>query len=384
MTNTRVAIVGIGTTGFSATSGDMSYREMTYEAATRAYLDAGVTPQDVGAFVCTAEDLNEGYSIADEYSPDQLGAVLKPVHTVPGDFLQSLGNACMIIRSGFADVVVVQGLSKASNMLTKGEMVTFATDPFSWRPLEESHHALAGMEMNRFLHTSGNTREQCARVVVKNRRNALTNSHAAHGASLQLDDVLAAPDIALPLGELDIAQHADGAVVCVLASEERARSLAGVPVWVRGIGWATDTNTVTNRDWSDAVYMRLAAEQAYKVAGIKTPSKEINFAELNDEYSYKELQHIEALGLCPRGSAGALTENGWSESTGDFPVNVSGGSLGCGHLFELDGGQKTLDCMLQLRGIAGRNQLSGVHTALAASWRGMPTCTGAVAVFSDE
>ncbi|NIQ39930.1 MAG: acetyl-CoA acetyltransferase, partial [Proteobacteria bacterium] len=51
----RVAIVGIGATGFRATTPDVSYRELTYEAATKAYLDAGIEPKDVDSFVSTAE-----------------------------------------------------------------------------------------------------------------------------------------------------------------------------------------------------------------------------------------------------------------------------------------------------------------------------------------
>jgi acetyl-CoA C-acetyltransferase len=89
----RVAIIGIGTTGFRATTPDVSYRELTYEAAMKAYLDAGVEPKDIGSFVSTAEDFFEGYSIADEYSPDQVGAVLRPIYTVPGDFIHSLASA---------------------------------------------------------------------------------------------------------------------------------------------------------------------------------------------------------------------------------------------------------------------------------------------------
>jgi acetyl-CoA C-acetyltransferase len=379
----KVAIVGIGTTGFRATTPDVSYRELTYEAATKAYLDAGIEPKEVGAFVATAEDVVEGYSISDEYAPDQLGAVLKPIHTVPGDFIQSLGNGVMLVMSGFADIVVVQGMSKASNMVTKGDMLTFAADPFAWRPLRETPHAIAGMEMNRFLYESGNTIEQCASVVVKNRRNALLNPRAALGAALELEDVLSADPVAEPLCQLDIAQHADGAVVCVLASEEKVASLKGRPIWIRGVSWATETNALDSRTWGEAVYMQLAAEKAYRMAGIRTPQKEIDFAELNDEYSYKELQHIEALGLCARGESGKLTEIGWSERSGEFPVNVSGGCLGGGHLFELDGGQKVLEAVLQLRGHAGELQLKNANTAVAAGWRGVPTTTGAVVVLGN-
>jgi len=379
----RVAIVGIGTTGFRATSPDVSYREMTYEAANKAYLDAGIEPNDVGAFVATSEDFLEGYSISDEYSPDQLGAVLKSIHTVPGDYLQALGNGYMLVQTGYADIVVVQGLSKASNMLTKGDMLTFATDPFLWRPLKESPHAIAAMDMHRFLYDTGNTVEQCAQVVVKNRANALRNPYAAMWCKLELDEVLNADPVAAPLGKLDIAQHADGAVVCVLASAERARTLRSQPIWIRGIGWATESNTLDSRTWGEAVYLQLAGDRAYKMAGLQAPSREIDFAEVNDEYSYKELQHLEALRICPEGESGKLTETGWSAPTGVFPVNVSGGCLGCGHLFELDGGQKVLEIVLQLRGHAGAHQLKNVHTGLAASWRGVPTMTGAVAILGD-
>jgi hypothetical protein len=52
-------------------------------------------------------------------------------------------------------------------------------------------------------------------------------------------------------------------------------------------------------------------------------------------------------------------------------------------LYELDGGQKVLDVVLQLRGHTGQSQLENVHTGLAASWRGVPTTTGAVAILSD-
>ncbi|MHC5037946.1 MAG: thiolase C-terminal domain-containing protein [Planctomycetota bacterium] len=376
----EVAIVGIGTTGFRATTPDVSFRELTYEAATKAYLDAGVTPQDIGAFVCTSEDFVEGYSISDEYAPDQVGAVLKSCHTVPGDFIQSLANGVMIILSGYADIVAVQGMSKASNMLTKGDLLTFAADPFTWRPLKESPHAIAGMEMIRFLAYSGNTREQCAKVVVKNRRNALKNPRAAHGADLDLEAVLTAEPVSEPLGRLDIAQHADGAVVCVLAGAAQAGRMKRDPIWVRGVGWATETPVLEMQTWEEAVYMRLAAEMAYKQAGIRTARAEIDFAEINDEYAYKELQHMEALGLCAPGESGAAVELGQTEPSGAFPVNISGGSLGGGHLFELDGGQKVLEVVLQLRGEAGGNQLSDPQVGLAASWRGVPTSTGAVAV----
>jgi len=379
----QVAVIGAGTTGFRATTPDVSYREMTYEAAKKAYLDAGVEPKEIGAFVATSEDFVEGYSIADEYAPDQLGAALKSLYTVPGDFIQAMGSAVMMLKSGLYDIVAVQGLSKASNMLTKAYLTEFALDPIYNRPLKQHPDYIAGMEMNRYLFETGTTREECAQVVVKNKRNAMFNPLAAHACDLTLDYVLEAEMVAYPLSELDIAPYSDGAVVIVLAAGETAKALSDKPVWVRGVGWCSDSPTLETRDWGQAMYASLAAEMAYKMAGIKSPRSEINFVELNDEFSYKELQHLEALRLCNPGEAGVLTMDGATEISGSLPVNASGGCLGVGNLFECTGGQKVLDVVLQLRGEAGRNQLKNVSTGLAMGWRGLPTTTGAVAILSN-
>ena len=59
-------------------SPEVSYRELIFEAAVKVYADAGIEPQDAGTFVSVTEDYTEGTAIADEYVPDQLGAVLKP------------------------------------------------------------------------------------------------------------------------------------------------------------------------------------------------------------------------------------------------------------------------------------------------------------------
>jgi acetyl-CoA C-acetyltransferase len=378
----KVAIVGIGTTGFRATTADVSYRELTYEAAVKAYLDGGVDPKDIDGFVATSEDFAEGYSIADEYSNDQLGAIQKPVSTVAGDFMQSLAQGCMMIQSGFGRLVAVQALSKASNMLTKPQLVNFALDPVYNRPLDVHPDFVAGLEMSRYLYESGTSREACASVVVKNRRNALTNPLAGYGALLCVGDVLQAERVSEPLGELDIAAPADGAVVVLLAAQDLAVSMTDTPIWIRGIGWCSDSPTLDSRDWGAAVYTRLAAEMAYKQADIKSPRNEIDFVEINDEYSYKELQHLEALKLCNPGEAGHLTESGVTEIHGEFPVNPSGGCLGVGHLFEANGAHKVLEVVLQLRGEKGKNQVANCSMGLAQSWRGVPTTTGAVVILS--
>jgi acetyl-CoA C-acetyltransferase len=382
--NERVAVVGVGWFGFQPTTPDYSYKEIMYQAARRAYTDAGVDPRrDIQNFVTVAEDFHEGTSIFDEYTPDQLGAALKPMQTIPGDGLHGLATAYMLVRTGQFDLVAVEAHSKASNLLTHDEVTAYAQDPVINRPLRLNSNFIAGMEMNRYLYDCGTTPAQCAAVVVKNKENALKNPDAAYAEKLRVEDVLDSDPIAWPLRKQEAAQHADGAIVMVLASEKYAQSLIKQPIWISGVGWCNDSPALENRCWSQLPYLKKAAHMAYRQAGIQNPRGRIDFAEVDDLYAYKELQSLEALGFFDPGEAGKATSDGSTHPTGELPVNVSGGSLGVGHLLDATGLAKALEVILQLRGQAGLRQLENVKVGLAQSWRGVPTSSTAVAIFHN-
>jgi acetyl-CoA C-acetyltransferase len=380
----RVAIVGVGWTGFQPTTPNLSYKELMYEAAVRAYADASVDPRrDIDSFVTVAEDFHEGTSIFDEYVPDQIGAALKSVHTITGDGLHGLATAYMLIRTGQFDIVAVESHSKASNILTLTEVTGYAQDPVLNRPLRFNSHFIAGLEMNRYLFETDTSPEQCAAVVVKNRRNALRNPSAPYGVNLSIDDVMDSPILSWPLGKREAAETSDGAIVMVLASDLTAQSLSDKPIWIHGIGWINDSPSLESRDWGQAIYAQKAAQMVYRQAGINNPLQVIDFAEVDDVYAYKELQALEALGICRTGEAGILTEEGFTAPEGMLPVNVSGGSLGMGHLLDATGLARTLEVVLQLRGDAGLRQLEDVEVGLVQSWRGVPSTSGAVAILSN-
>ena len=350
----------------------------------QAYKEAGINPRrDVDSFVTVAEDYNEGTSIFDEYVPDQLGALHRPVQTIAGEGIHGLAAAVMQILTGKFDVVVVEGHSKASNIITLPYVVAFAFDPVFNRPLAAHPYYVAGMEMMRYLAETGTTHRECACVAAKNRNNALLNPLAGYGAHVSADDVLASEPVAEPLTRLECASHSDGAIVFVLASGETARALTDTPVWVRGVGWANDTFWMESRPWGEARYAHDAAQMAYRTAGIKSPRAEIDFAEVDDTFAYKELQHLEALGLCPPGAAGEWTAAGGAELSGEFPVNPSGGALGEGHLLDATGLARTLEVVLQLRGEAGQRQIEDAEVGLAFGWRGVPTTGGAAVILSN-
>jgi acetyl-CoA C-acetyltransferase len=380
MISERVAIIGIGFTTLQPATPLCSFKELVFEAAQKAYADASIRFTEIDSFVTCAEDLNEGISIFDEYTPDQLGAVQKPMHTLTQDGLHGIADALMQIRSGIAETVVVEAHSKASNILTPDWLLDFALDPVYNRPLGFNPHALAALEMNLFLHETGINPEHCAEVVVKNCTNARANPIAAYPLNVTQSDVKSSPYFAYPLRQAEMARHADGAVVVVLANEIKASQARERPVWVLGAAFANDSATVESRDWSKAEYTAIAAAQAWRQAGLQNCER-IDLFEVDDTYAYKELQHLLALGLYsePAEAVRALVSHE-TQPTGRKPVNVSGGALGMGLALEAAGLYRIAELVLQLRGQAGARQVPNAKIGLAQSWRGVPTTSGAVVI----
>ncbi|MCE4611096.1 MAG: thiolase domain-containing protein, partial [Desulfurococcales archaeon] len=113
----RVALVSIGWSGLKPSVEELSFREMMFEAAMRAYEAAGVDPRrDVDAFVSCQEDYWEGIAITDEFAPEPIGGVLRPTFTVAGDFIQGLAQAYMLVKTGYFDVVAVESHAKPSDV----------------------------------------------------------------------------------------------------------------------------------------------------------------------------------------------------------------------------------------------------------------------------
>ncbi|MGI0080913.1 MAG: thiolase C-terminal domain-containing protein [Nitrososphaerales archaeon] len=377
------AIVGIGASNFDSITSGLSNKELSFEAAKRAYSDAGVDVRsEVGSFICCAEDFWEGNSISDEYMPDQIGAKLRPLLTVSGDGLLGLAHAYMHVVAGVSDLVAVESHSKLSDVLSKEQVEELAFDPTFARLSGVDPKYLAGLEMRRYMEESGSTHTDCAQVAVKNKRNALKNPRAVYAESLTQDDVLNSEEVASPLTKAETSQPADGSVVVVLASAKRARRLSDKPVWLSGISWFSDTPNVVEMDFGQALYASNSSRKAYSMAGITRPATQIDFAEIDDTYAYKELQHIESLGLAKRG--GKFVSSGKADPDGALPVNVSGGSLGTGYFVEATALVRVYEATLQLRGEAGQMQIPHAKKCVVQSWRGIPTQSGVTAVLSSR
>ncbi|MCK5774176.1 MAG: acetyl-CoA acetyltransferase [Thermoplasmata archaeon] len=408
----KVCVIGIGHTDFNSITPDVEWKELMYEACQKAYVDAGVDPRkDVDSFITCAEDYLEGFSIFDEFVPDQIGAVLRPCCTVCGDGLYGLGTAYMQIKTGLMDVVSIESHSKISDLLTMGDILLHAFDPVFERPVmgpverpryggspeytkeapkplvgstkekQRVHpYFLAGMEMQNYLRTTDTTEEECAEVVVKNKMNAFFNPMADYEAKISVDNVMGSEYLFTPLKKLDISPNVDGAITFVLADEKTARDLGVDPIYLSGFGWSSETPWLSTREMF-ADYASRSSQMAYKMAGITSPKKQIDIVEVDDRFSYKELQHLEAIGMARPGEAGQMLMEGELARDGALPTNMSGGSLGIGNCFEATGMQKALEIITQLRGHAAKRQVPDAEVGLAQAWRGIPSGSGAVTIF---
>ncbi len=264
----RVGIIGVGSEGFRPVVSDLSTREMMYEAAARAYADAAIDPRrDVGSFICCTEDFWEGWSIADEMVPDQIGGAGRPVCTIPGDALTGLGNAVMQILSGVAEVVTLEAHSKAADVIDKEAVERMAQEPSMVRPVGAGGDALAALEMDAFMREGRHPRAKLDDLLVRMKTQAIRNPRASYGAELTKRDLEGSEVLSSPLRRIDKAPYADAGVVLILASQRWIRKNRRQAVYVDGVAWESSL------PWYDGGDVRTARYASGSYARARLPGR---------------------------------------------------------------------------------------------------------------
>jgi acetyl-CoA C-acetyltransferase len=339
-------------------------------------MDSSELTMDDIESVClgTAPDAFDGVHMNGEYLSDGAGAWRKPymrsyVGGGTGVFVPIQG--WYHIASGLFDTCLVVAEEKMSSYYPHAQ-AAFLTifDHTTERPLKPNLLWIFALEMNRYMQTYGISKEDIARVAVKNKRNAADHPGALLGdANITVQDVLNSEVLAWPVNRFDVSPVSDGAVAIILAAEHVAKRITDKPVWIEGVGWNLDTAHWTNRDLAYPRYVEYAARMAYDMAGIREPRKEINIVEPYDPFDYKELHHLEGLQLADRGKAPQLVADGVTDRDGDMPVCPSGGLLGVGNPIAAAGLMKIAELFWQLRGEAGKRQVPGQpKRGLAQAW----------------
>ncbi|MBL7208983.1 MAG: thiolase family protein [Dehalococcoidia bacterium] len=387
----RAAIVGIGQTKCGYNSSGFNHKELLYLATKQALDDAGVQREGISSAFTTSLDFTEGRSLSNQYSLDSIGGVMKPCDLRLGeDGIYGVFAGYMEVVNKPAQIVVVASVQKASDRRRDADPVVMLST------LESNYvrqvcanspatghveYCLAAMEARRYMHCYGITEAQIAKVAVKNYDNATRNPMAQNGKKITVDDVLNSEVLSWPLRSPMVAKPGDGACTLVLASEEIASDLTDKPVWIAGIGWCSDIWYPATSELAKTKFIYTAARQAYAMAGIRHPAREVDLAEVYDNCAFNELQYCEALGLCSQGEGGRFIDKGISEIGGSIPVNPSGGLLGHGNPLGTAGLMRVAQAALQLRGEAGDYQIPNAEVAVAQGCQ-WPYRSGGVAVLS--
>lgn len=364
----RVAVIGVGQTKYEQGKRE-TFHELVWEVANKALDDAGITVNEIDNVVSVSSDFWDGRTISSMAIADTSGAFGKDISTVEGDGTFGVLYGMMRILSGSFGTTMVVAHHKGTESNMNG-ITNTAFDPLVERRLGLDAVTSAAMQARRYMTVSGATERQFAMVSVKNHGNARRNPYAMLPMDITVDDVMNSPMLASPLKKLDCSPVTDGAAAMVLAAERDAKKLSTSRkrVWLNGVGHCTDAYRLGDRDLVDTRALKEAAKKAYAMAGVTT--NDIDVAEVYDAFSYMEPLWLEGLGLCDEGMGPEYIERGYFDFGGTLPVNTSGGRLSA-NAVQVAGLAGMIECVLQLRGEAGRRQVKGAQKALAHGINGI-------------
>ena len=365
----RAAIIGVGMTKVEKSKVRETFADMAWEAVNKALSDAGMTIDDIDNVVTTSSDFWDGRTISCMAVGDASGAADKNVSCVEGDGTYGAFYGYTRALSGSYKTTLVTGHSKGSQCVSS--LITNASfDPIYDRELGMDMITACAMQANAYMNRTGLRPEDMAMISVKNHGNAFRNPLAQLPMNITVSDVIKSEMIADPLHKLDCSPVSDGCCAVIIAHESVATKFKQKPVWIRGLSFCTDSFFFGDRDLARSNALAEAANNAYKIAGIKDPKKEIDIVELYDAFTYQELLWLEEMGLADYGKAAKLLEAGKFNMDGPLPVNPSGGLL-AGHPVIAAGLYRIAEVVMQLRGDAGEHQVKKAKTGLAHGVNGL-------------
>jgi acetyl-CoA C-acetyltransferase len=352
-----VAVAGAGMIDFGELF-EQSIDEMS-EAAFRNALDdvdRGMEPGDIDAAWFGTIDIanNASSGLGASHATGLFGIPSSRVENACATGSTAFRQAVTAVRSGEVDVALVLGAEKMRDS-AEGLIEGAALDQV-WRGRGVTMPAFFGMRATRHMHQFETTREQIAKVSVKNHENGSKYPHAHYKFTCDVEDVVNGPQVTYPLNLYDCCPVTDGAAANIVVSEDVVDEYTDDPVWVAGSGLSTDS-ILRGNDESLVGFpaSSQAAGQAYEAAGIT--AEDVDVAEVHDCFTITELVTYEDLGFCEKGKGGQFIDSGAPELDGEKPVNPSGGLLAKGHPIGATGVAQVNEIYEQLRGEAGAVQV---------------------------
>ncbi len=374
-----VYVAGIGITTFTRLEYPLS--EIAAYASMMALKDAGITEVDqVYVANMGAPRINHQTALAsavvDSLSLTPAGAAA--IENGPASGAAAIKAGFQAIASGMDDVVLVVGAERMRevNGLEETDFVATLTPPIAEYVYGVTLPAHAAMFTRLYMDKYGVTERHLAMVGVKNQNAALNNEWAHLQQEISMEGILESPEamtnnpwVAEPLRFFDACPVSDGGAAIILVSEEKAKELGRPMIKITGVGQATDTHAVHEREEpTDLLAVRKAAKDAFEMAGL-TPD-DVDVAELHDAFTILEIAESEEVGFFAKGEGHIGLEKGETALGGRIPINVGGGLKGRGHPVGATGVAQAWEIVTQLRGDGEKRQVEDAKVGFTCNFGG--------------
>ena len=378
----EVAILGVGMHPWGKWG--RKFVEYGVKACRDALEDSGVEWKDI-EFVSGADTMRCGYPgyVSGATFAQALGwngARVASSYSACASGATALNAARMQILAGFCDVALVVGGDTTPKGFLAPQSGDRPDDPdwLRFRLMGATNPTYFALYARRRMELYGATESDFAKVKVKNSRHGLSNPNARYRKEFTEEEVLGSPMVADPLRLFEICATSDGAAALVLSSMDYAKKHATDPVRVAAVSTVTPkfpssvvelpdfaTDSAYSVPVPDNTFRGSVAMAAYKEAGIGP--EDLGLAEVYDLSSAMELDWYEDIGICKRGEAEKLLNDGDTTIGGRIPVNPSGGLACFGEAVPAQAVAQVCELTWQLRGQAGDRQVNGARVGITAN-----------------
>lgn len=377
----QAAVVGVGMSSFQTRRDDEDLPGLLQEASASALADAGLDMRDVDAVVLAqSPDALHGLGHPEQAAAGALATRGKPmlrVNTGGASGASAAQVGWWAVTSGRFDVVLVVGAEKmGDNVRGAQEVLNKIWDPAYEAALPLNTIAMSALAAVRYMNRYGVTERHFATIASRLRANGVRNEKAHVRRAVSVDEIMGSRMLCWPIRAAMSCPRSTGACAVVIVSGERARRLSAPRAWVRGIAARANTYFMGDKmgdaganDHATHYELRQAAEEAYRMAGIRRPAEEIDVAEPYVPFATLEPPMLESLRLCEPGMAARLAEENHWNFDGSLPVSPSGGVM-CSNPISVTALMCVAEAAQQVRGRAGAHQVDNVRTAIATGTGG--------------
>ena len=368
----KVGIIGVGQSNFVRGYAG-SIRELAFEGFKEAMEDVKIQTKDISAsIIASAPEYDKQRSPAGVIA-EYLGLVPQPtfyIESICSSSSMALRVAYSMIKAGLHDVIAIVGFQKMSEISSSESQERMGRGAdIQWEsPFGTMMPAYYAMYARAHMNQYGTTEEDLAKIRVKAATYGQINDKAVYRKPVTME-MFTDPEsnmpaiVAKPLRVGDCCANADGSSCMILANEEKAKAMCDKPVWILGLGAASETVNMAGRDLLTGLTVAIeAGKQAYTMAGV-TP-KDIDVAEVHDCFTIAEMMAYENLGFAKPGEGKDLIGSKETYKEGGIPVNIDGGLLSKGHPIGATGGSQIRTIVIQLRGGAGEMQVKDPEIGL--------------------